>query len=156
MSTLSASLNSSATAFVVDFYRPLRAGRDEAHYLRVSRAMTGFWGVMQVAVALAALVHSPQQGVVKSVLAVAGGTSGIVLGLFVLGGVRRPVKSLAALYGVLGGAAAVLFVWRPWAEPLLAWPWYAPVGTLTTVAVALIVDRVIGAETNGPPGDGRP
>src|SRR5262249_42113492 len=45
MSTLSSSLNSSANAFVIDFYRPLRAGRGERHYLIVSKLMTGVWGV---------------------------------------------------------------------------------------------------------------
>jgi SSS family solute:Na+ symporter len=138
MSTLSASLNSSATAFVVDFYRPLRPGRDETHYLRVSRVMTAVWGVAQVTVALVALTASPPKSVVDSVLTVAGWSSGIVLGLFVLGGFRRPVASSAALTGLVVGAAAVTAVFVTQA---LAWPWVALVGSLTTVTVALLVDR---------------
>lgn len=141
MSTLSASLNSSATAFVVDFYRPLRPGRDESHYLRVSRLMTAVWGAAQVTVALVALTVSPPKSVVDSVLTVAGWSSGIVLGLFVLGGFRRPVTSAAALTGLVAGAAAVTAVFVTQA---LAWPWFALVGSLTTVAVALLVDRLIG------------
>jgi SSS family transporter len=142
MSTLSASLNSSATAFVVDFYRPLRPGQAEGHYLRVSRLMTAFWGVVQAGVALATLSLRPERAVVNHVLAVAGWSTGIVLGLFVLGSFRRPVSSAAALAGVVAGAGAVAAL-QPWAkEPLLAWPWYAPVGTLTTVAVATVLDMV--------------
>jgi SSS family transporter len=152
MSTLSASLNSSATAFVVDFYRPLRPGRGERHYLRVSRGMTAFWAVVQVGVALATLALNPEQGVVKSVLSVAGWSTGIVLGLFVLGGFRRPVSSGAALAGVAAGFAAVTAVFGTKA---LAWPWYAPVGVLTTVGVGLAVDWVTGKRSDGPPGDGR-
>jgi SSS family solute:Na+ symporter len=148
MSTLSASLNSSATAFVVDFYRPLRPERGEGHYLRVSRLMTAFWGAVQVAVALTALlVIQPEQGVVKSVLAIAGWSTGIVLGLFVLGGLGRPVCSAAALAGVVAGAVAVTAVA---AGTPLAWPWNAPVGTLTTVAVGLAADRLIRREEDEP------
>ena len=44
-------------------------------------------------------------------------------------------------------------VWLPplWGERRLAWPWYAPVGTVTTVAVALALN-LLRAE-HGPPGD---
>ena len=150
MSTLSASLNSSATAFVVDFYRPLRPGRDEKHYLAVSRGMTAFWGVVQAGVALVALSLTQEQTVVKSVLTVAGWSTGIVLGLFVLGGFRRPVGSVAALVAVVVAALGVTLVW---ARTKLAWPWYAPVGCLTTVVMGLVVDRLRGR--HGSPGDGR-
>ena len=142
MSTLSASLNSSATAFVVDFYRPLWPGRTEAHYLAVSRGMTLFWGVAQVGVALTTLWAQPQKAVVDNVLTVAALTTGIVLGLFALGSFRRPVPSTAAMIGVLAGAATVGAVF---AATRLAWLWYAPIGTLTTVAVALAADRLLPA-----------
>jgi SSS family transporter len=142
MSTLSASLNSSATAFVVDFYRPLRPAKTEGHYLAVSKGMTLFWGLVQVGVALTTLWVQPKDAVVDNVLKVAALTTGIVLGLFALGRFRRPVSSTAAMLGLLGGAAVVGVVFA--ATPL-AWLWYAPIGTLTTVAVALLADRVVRA-----------
>jgi len=137
MSTLSASLNSSATAFVVDFYRPLRPGRDEGHYLAVSKRMTLFWGLVQVGVALVALATQGQRSVIDQVLTVAGFTTGVILGLFVLGGLTRPVASRSALVGLAAGFVAVSAVW--WSGAL-AWPWFAAVGTVTTVAVGLAAD----------------
>jgi SSS family solute:Na+ symporter len=143
MSTLSASLNSSATAFLADFYRPLCPDQPEDRYLSVSRLMTVFWGLVQVGVALVTIAIRPERSIVNNVLAVAGWSSGIVLGLFVLGGLRRPVSSDAAVVGVISGATAVTLVMRPWAaQSLLAWPWYAAVGTVTTVVVALLADRL--------------
>jgi SSS family transporter len=143
MSTLASSLNSSASATVTDFYRPLRPGCDEAHYLRVSRGMTVFWGLAQVAVGLVAVQFQRQRSVVNDVLAVAGFSTGMLLGLFVLGGMRRPVPSWAALTGLVAGFGAVFAVWLPgrFDYVSLAWPWYAPIGTVVTVAVALAVDR---------------
>lgn len=138
MSTLSSSLNSSAGAFVADFYRPLRDNRDERHYLGVARFMTLVWGVAQIGVALAALALASERSIIDQVLSVAGLTTGLVLGLFLLGSQRRPVSSAAALAGLAAGLMAVLAVWLPstWGPPLLAWPWYAPVGTIVTVLVA--------------------
>jgi SSS family transporter len=145
MASLASSLNSAAGAFVADFYRPLRPGCSEWHYLTVSRGMTSFWGVTRVAVALLAVSLMENRAVIDEVLKVAGVTTGMILGLFLLGSLRRPVGSRAALSGVVAGFATVLLVW--WRTPL-AWPWYAPVGTLVTVAVAMLLDRLgVGRES---------
>jgi Na+/proline symporter len=173
MSSLSSSLNSAAGAFVADFYRPLRPGRDEGHYLLVSRGMTLFWGLTRVAVALIALGMARDRSVVDQVLKVAGFTTGIILGLFLLGSLPRPVRSRAALLGMVAGFVLVFLVWLPsafadepipaglrerlgwlpptWGGLALAWPWYALVGAGSTVAVALLLNRL---ETDhGPPAD---
>jgi SSS family transporter len=156
MSTLSSSLNSSANAFVTDFYRPLSPHHSEGWYVLLSRGMTVFWGVAQMAVAIAAHRFGGDESVVRRVLAVAGLTTGLILGLFLLGRVRRPVPSWAAGLGLVAGFAAVLAVWLPstWGNTILAWPWYAPVGAGTTVLVALAA-AVFGSR-HGPPADRSP
>jgi SSS family transporter len=139
MASLASSLNSGAGAFVADFYRPLRSGRPEAHYLRVSRGMTSFWGVTRIGVALLAVPLLGDSSVIRQVLTVAGFTAGMILGLFLLGSLPRPVGSRAALAGLVAGFLTVLLVWL---RSPLAWPWYACVGTLITVGVALLLDRL--------------
>jgi Na+/proline symporter len=148
MSTLSSSLNSSANATVSDFYRPLAPARSERHYLGVSRLATTGWGVAQMGIALGAVALDSPRSVVDQVLSVAGFTTGVVLGLFLLGSLRRPVSSPAALAGMAAGFAAVLAVWLPtvWGTTLLAWPWFAPVGATTTVAVGLLVNWLGGGK----------
>jgi SSS family transporter len=145
MSTLSSSLNSSASAFVTDFYRPLRGGKSEGHYLGVSRLMTIVWGLTRIVVALLALVWLENRSVIDQVFKVAGFTTGMVLGLFLLGSLRQPVPSAAALVGLLAGFVMVFLVWLPstWGAEMLAWPWYAPIGTVTTVVVALGFNRLL-------------
>ncbi len=142
MCTLSSSLNSSAGAFVNDFYRPLRPGLKEEAYLAVSRWMTLFWGLTRIGVALFALRWLRDRSVIDQVFTVAGFTTGMILGLFLLGSLRRPVPSWAALVGLVIGFIVVFLIWLPplWGNHRLAWPWYAPVGTVTTVVVALIVN----------------
>jgi SSS family transporter len=166
MSSLSSSLNSSASAFTSDFYRPLRPGRDESHYLLVSRLMTTVWGLTRIVVALAAVSLMRDRNVITQVLLVAGFTTGMILGLFVLGSLKRRVSSQAALVGLVIGFLIVFLVWLPsaastnlldwlgmvwgqasipwplavWAAYPLAWPWYAVIGTVSTVLMALVVD----------------
>ncbi len=144
MSTLSSSLNSSANALVTDFYKPLRPNRDERHYLALSKGMTFFFGAAQMTVGLVAWFVKSDQAIVDQVLKVAGFTTGVVLGLFLLSIMRRPVSSTAALIGLLAGFAAVTAVWRPstGSKAALAWPWYAPIGAVTTVTVALAANRL--------------
>jgi SSS family transporter len=151
MSTLSSSLNSAASASVTDFYRPLRPERQESHYLAVSRWLTFGWGLTRIGVALLALRWLSDRSVIGPVLTVAGFTTGMILGLFLLGSLRRPVAWWAALAGLLTGFFVVCLIWLPplWQGDGLAWPWYAPVGTLTTVAIALVLN-VLGANRGSP------
>jgi solute:Na+ symporter, SSS family len=172
MSTLSSSLNSSANALVTDFYRPAVPHRSDRHYLHVSRLLTLVFGVLQMAVGLGAYWLDSEQLIVEQVLSVAGLTTGLVLGLFILGSFRRPVPSWAALGGLVVGAVAVLSIFRPpsaviarypdWVpvffrEPILAWPWYAPVGTAVTVLVAILLTLPSGRDGRPPElADGSP
>src|SRR6185503_12060555 len=51
--TIAAELNSLATATVIDFYkRLLKPAADDAHYLRVSKVATAFWGIFACFVAV--------------------------------------------------------------------------------------------------------
>ena len=106
--------------------------------------MTAVFGGVQILVALLTMAVQSDRSVVDRVLAVAGFTTGMMLGFFLLGSLQRPVSSRSALVGAVVGFVAVCLVWLPivGGKALLAWPWYAPVGSLTTVAVALVVDRM--------------
>jgi SSS family transporter len=148
MSTLSGSLSSASSAVVADFYRPLRPGLSETHYLRVARGSTLLWGLSRLAVALAAIPLLADESVVNSVLRIAGFTTGMILGLFLLGRMPRPVGSRAALCGLVAGFVAVSLLWF---FKRLAYPWYPLVGTLVTVGVALLVDHL--GTLDGPPRD---
>jgi SSS family transporter len=153
MSTLSSSLNSSASAAVADFYRPLRPDRSERHYLLVSKLMTLLWGVAQTSVALGALWLGSSSNIVTQVLTIAGFTTGMILGLFLLGSATRPVPSHAALIGLVVGFVTVLSIWL-WGG--LAFPWYAPIGTTVTVAAALLVNGIGSVHGSSADGGAQP
>ena len=60
MSSVAAELNSLATVTVIDFYRRwVRPEAPDAHYLLVSKAATGFWGLFACVVATFAATPLP-------------------------------------------------------------------------------------------------
>jgi SSS family transporter len=135
MSTLSSSLNSSAATAMTDFYQPLVAPwRSDAHYLKVSRAFTAMWGVVQILVAFAAV--QMRQSIVDAVLSIASFTSGPVLGLFLLGRLTKRVGQRGALAGVVAGIAFMLFVWL---RLNVSWQWYVLLGSSVTFGVGVLV-----------------
>ena len=135
MSTLSSSLNSLSTAFANDFWFPrVRPRAGELERFRTVRALIVVFGLLQIAVGIAG--QDLPSSVVDSVLSIAGFTTGIVLGVFLLGVATRRVDERAALVGLLVGAAVVsscAFL------TALAWPWYALVGASTTFATGCLV-----------------
>jgi SSS family solute:Na+ symporter len=141
MSTLSSSLNSSATAVVTDFLRPRSRGATSAgQLLRVTRGSTLVFGAIQMLVALAGPLAS--RTVVESVLTIAGFTTGIILGVFFLGIFTTRVGQEAALAGLVLGLAtvsAIAFGTR------LAWPWYTLVGSLATFAFGAAASLLLPA-----------
>jgi Na+/proline symporter len=161
MSTLSSSLNSSATALLANFYKPLTPGRTGEHYLLASKWMTAIFGIAQMGVALGAYWLHSERSVIDQVLAVAGLTIGLILGVFLIGTYFRSIAPRAVLIGLVVGLVVVLGVWAlsefrgHMPEPLtgfqVAWPWFAPLGAATTIGMAIVVNFLgIG---NGPTAD---
>ena len=145
MSTLSSSLNSSASAVVNDFYRPLLAAEaSPTHLLRVSRGLTVVFGLVQIGIGIGAAASGFERSVVDQVLAIAGITTGIILGVFLLGVLTTRTTQPAALVGLIGGLAVILSVWS--LTPL-AWPWYTVVGALSTFAFGIIANTFVDDET---------
>ncbi len=135
MSTLSSSLNSSAGAVVSDF---LRSEGSPEHQLKLTRLMTLFFGMLQITIAIVFALMKVEESIVNEVLAVAGFSSGILVGVFTLGVATRHVGEKSALCGMLAGTAVLCAV--KFLTPI-AWPWYTLIGASTTIVVGLAAAR---------------
>jgi SSS family transporter len=132
---LSPSLNAMAATTVNDFYVPyFRPHADETEKMRVSKAATIGWGVVQLAVAVSA--QWMDQSVLSAGLSVLSITAGPVLGAFLIGVSRVRVDSWSMVLGMVAGIAAVGSVW--WTNAA-AWTWYSAVGVVATMTAALVV-----------------
>ncbi|HEV2416865.1 MAG TPA: sodium:solute symporter [Terriglobia bacterium] len=134
MANLSAALNSLSSSSVMDFYRPwMRPGKDERHYMRVSRGMTIFWGAVLIAFAL--LAHLLKESVLVLALTVASFPYGSMLGIFLLAALVKKASPRGTLTGALIGLAAVFGVMEFTA---VAWTWYVVIGATTTFVIGWI------------------
>lgn len=158
MSTLSSSLNSSASALVNDFYIPWRKRpATPEHLFFTTRGLTVVFGVLQIGIAIlaGALTRDPKDTVVQNVLAIAGYSAGLLLGVFALGVLTRRSGQTSALVGGLVGLLVLLVV--QFGVPALvkekylpegfgiAFPWYAVIGAGTTFLTGSIVSWFVPA-----------
>src|SRR6202048_4144562 len=133
MSNASGSLNSLAASSVLDF-SALRLGRKPANdtgFLRLSRRMTLFWGLVLMGFGL--LTWGP---VLEAGLTVAAFPFGSLLGLFLLGTLNRRSNATGALVGMFAGLITIICVWR---LTSIAYTWYFLIGSATTFLVGSLV-----------------
>ncbi|HEX3544615.1 MAG TPA: hypothetical protein VHT31_08825, partial [Candidatus Acidoferrum sp.] len=134
MSNASGSLNSLAASSVLDF-SALRLGNrepaDDAGFLRRSRRMTLFWGLVLMGFGL--LTWGP---VLEAGLTVAAFPFGSLLGLFLLGTLNGRSNATGALVGMFAGLITVICVWR---LTSIAYTWYFLIGSATTFLVGSLV-----------------
>lgn len=107
MSTVSTSLNSTATIILSDYYkRYFNKGADEKTSMRVLRISSFITGILGIGIALALV---GVESVLDAWWALASIFSGGMLGLFLLGYISKKAKKTDAVIGVIIGA--ILISW---------------------------------------------
>jgi SSS family transporter len=136
---MSGSLNSSAAAVMNDFYLP-RCPQPPSpeRQLLLGRALSVFFGIAQIAVGIGA-EHRSQQ-VINEAMAIAGFTTGVILGVFFLGIFPVRATRRGALVGLLVGLGVM--TWVAFATKL-AWPWYTLTGASTTFFSGIIASYLL-------------
>ena len=137
MSAIGGELSALSTATVIDFYRRfVRAEASDAHFLRVSRVATAFWGLFASIVA----VWAAELGSLIEVVNRFGSFFyGSILGVFILAiGFPRATAN-GAFVGLVAGMAAV--AWAATATNV-AFLWHNVIGAVAVVIVGLAVSAV--------------
>ncbi len=156
MSTISAGLNSLASATVVDFKQRLSNApeRSTAQQVGNARLVTVIYGIIVMALAFA--VSLMRGNLVESVNTVIGLIGGPLLGLFFLGMFTRRADSRGALIGCLAGFTLLLGIYlyqngvftTEVPAQLVSFIWFSLFGSLITVLTGLAVSRAIPARGN--------
>jgi len=134
MSSIAAELNALSTATVIDFYRRLwRTDASDAHYLTVSKLVTGFWGLVACLVAIFSTNLGPLIDVVNRFGSFFYGS---LLGVFVLAIGMKRATSRGAFWGLLAGMTAVALVAR---YSSMAFLWHNVVGVVVVVCVGMLI-----------------
>ncbi len=110
-STVSTSMNSTATTIVTDFLRPLRVCRSERAYLLAARACTLGMGTLGTLLGLV-FVNPEIKSLFDTFMVVIGLFMGVLGGLFALGALTRRANAAGALTGATIGASVLFWLWR--------------------------------------------
>lgn len=105
-STVSTSMNSTATAVVTDFFRPFRVLRTERSYLNGARVLTFGFGAAGTGLGLL-FIDPANRSLFDSFIKVIGLFMGVLGGLFALGVLTRRASGWGSLVGALAGAAVM-------------------------------------------------
>jgi len=140
MSSIAAELNSLSTATVIDMYRRhIRTDASDQHYLRVSKIVTGFWGLFASIVA----VYAANLGSLIEVVNRFGSFFyGSLLGVFILAVGTRRATSPGAVWGLVGGMVTVTYVA---VTSSISFLWLNVVGATAVVVVGMAISTLFPA-----------
>ncbi len=108
-STISTSMNSSATAVITDFIRPFLPRRSEQSYLRWARLLTFLLGTAGTLLGLL-FVNPNTRSLFDEFLWIIGMFMGVLGGLFLLGILTRRANGIGGIAGALCGTLATVLL----------------------------------------------
>jgi SSS family transporter len=110
-SSISTSMNSSASIVVTDFMRPVNFCSTEQGYLNAARWITVIVGILGTA-AGTIFINPEIRSLLVEYFKVIGMFMGVLGGLFLLGLLTKRTNSWGAMIGIFSGVAVVLVVWQ--------------------------------------------
>ena len=110
-STVSTSMNSTATTIVTDFLRPFGVFETESSYLIAARFFTFAIGTLGTLLGLM-FVNPEIKSLFDQFIKVIGLFMGVLGGLFVLGAMTRRANGPGALVGAIVGAGTMFCLWK--------------------------------------------
>jgi Na+/proline symporter len=138
MNAIAAELSSLSTASVIDFYRRwYRPEGSDEHFLKVSRAATGIWGVFAMIVATQA---ANLGSLIETVNRFGSFFYGSILGVFLLA-MTRVASGWGAFIGLISGMLAVAAV--NFGAPDVSFLWHNVIGAVVVVIVGTVISLII-------------
>ncbi|MED5586792.1 MAG: hypothetical protein VYB61_10580 [Verrucomicrobiota bacterium] len=143
-STVSTSMNSTATTLVTDFLKPMNYCGSDRQYLRAARILTVFMGILGTAFGLV-FINPDIKSLFDEFIKIVGLILGMMGGLFLLGVLSRRANATGALIGCAGGVAVMLWVWK--GTEVAGW-FYPFVSVASCFVIGLIASRVFSGRSN--------
>ena len=141
MSSLSSAFNSLATISITDIYQSfLKKDGSDSHYLKSSRVMTVFWGIMVIPMAFAFI--SSEGSILEVLSKVASYFVGAKLAMFGMGFFSKHTTQRGLLIGVAAGFLGLLIIVGVFnikgIYHNIAWPWYVVIGGGINITVSWV------------------
>ncbi|MEM9645665.1 MAG: sodium:solute symporter, partial [Planctomycetota bacterium] len=142
-STVSTSMNSTATAIVTDFIRPWNACQTEAGYLNAARICTVVIGAIGTSLGLV-FVNPEIKSLFDEFIKIIGLFMGTLGGLFILGATTSRANAAGAMIGGIAGSGVMFCLWR---FTTVNGYLFTACGIFSCVVVGFFVSLVFGPPT---------
>jgi Na+/proline symporter len=140
VSSLSSELAALGETTTIDLYRHvLRTDASDLHYVRVSKALTAFWGLIAIGFALFAHLA---ENLIQAVNILGSIFYGVVLGLFLVAFFLRRIGGTAAFWGAVAAQALVFALYF---SLNISYLWYNFIGCAACILFSLILQSAIGS-----------
>ncbi len=137
---LSSSLNSIAATAVNDIYKPFAKDRSDKHLMKIAGILTVIVGIVQIGIAIG--LRNANTSALGMALAVASLINGPILGVFLVGAFLKTAREIHALLGMAVSIFVMVYILLASngyvSGPVIAWPWYALIGSTVTVLFAFV------------------
>lgn len=137
MSSTASELNALGSTTAIDLYRRNVAGRDEKHYVQMSKWFTLLWGVLAILVACVANLFD---NLIQLVNIIGSIFYGNVLGIFLLAFFIKFIRGNATFVAALITQALVIYIW--WID-VLPFLWLNLVGCVLVMGIALVLQVLV-------------
>ncbi|HXG89356.1 MAG TPA: sodium:solute symporter [Vicinamibacterales bacterium] len=146
--SIAAELNSLSTATVIDFYRRyVTREATDAHYLKVSKYATAFWGVFA---SLVAIWAAELGSLIEVVNRFGSFFYGSILGVFLLAFLWRRAHGTAAFIALIIGMVTV--AWFAF-NTGVSFLWHNVIGAVTVFVVGIILSALLPGPRPSDPRD---
>lgn len=138
MSSLSSTINSLSAVTLEDYLRIVKKKPDDKTYMRYSKWMSTFWGVLTLVLSLYA--GDIAKTVIEASNKVGSVFFGPILSMFMLAAFAKRVGGWHMNVGLLSGVAVNMYLWL--FVPEVFWFWWNFFGAAITTLVAMALSRL--------------
>lgn len=144
MSSLSSTVNSLSAVTLEDFIKRFQPQMSDSKYVRYSRFLSVFWGL--VCLFFAFFAGSIEGTVIEVINKISSVFYGPILAAFILAILTKKTHALGANIGIVAGVLFNMYLWLY--VPEVFWFWWNAIGCLLTMVVAYSISVLIPQKTN--------
>ena len=136
MSSSESGLYAVASSSAIDIYKTYRPGLTEKHYLKATKYLVVFWGIICI---LAACLITLFENLIQLVNIIGSIFYGTVLGIFLIAFFFKYIKAKATFWGALAAQLAVLYIYT---LDAISYLWLNPIGVFLAIIFAFILQWI--------------
>lgn len=133
MSSSASGLYAVASSSAIDIYKTYRPGLTEAHYLKATKYLVIFWGIICI---LAACLITLFENLIQLVNIIGSIFYGTVLGIFLIAFFFKYIRAKATFWGALAAQLAVLYIYT---LDAISYLWLNPIGVFLAIIIAFVL-----------------